>query len=281
MNATVVHLDSAEERGHLSEGPFVKYGGQYEWLDNNTPQCKALRWIRPGSRVLEVGTGEGGVTRLLHDKLSCRIVGIDLNESVEAAQYCERFIVGDVTDPRNWIAFHEQYDYVLFLDVLEHLPYPDKFLRKFREIIPSSAQIVVTLPNFLVWHVRLPICCGKFAYSETGTLDRTHLRFFTPESARELLQGSGYKVLKQEVSWNVPIIGWLRTTALVADLDNLPKRVRRRVPYGADLVLYALSLQKRLNALGLVRTLDSIGDHAARVSPRLFANHVVLLAMPA
>jgi hypothetical protein len=36
---------------------------------------------------------------------------------------------------------------------------------------------------------------GKFEYTSVGILDVTHLRFFTPSTARKLIEESGYRVI--------------------------------------------------------------------------------------
>jgi hypothetical protein len=42
--------------------------------------------------------------------------------------------------------------------------------------------------------VRLALLGGGFPYSDRGLLDRTHLRFYTRRSARDLLHQGGYEI---------------------------------------------------------------------------------------
>ena len=45
------------------------------------------------------------------------------------------------------------------------------------------------------YRVSLPLLfLGRFRYADAGVLDRTHLRFFTGESARQLLAGTGFEL---------------------------------------------------------------------------------------
>jgi hypothetical protein len=55
--------------------------------------------------------------------------------------------------------------------------------------------VLVLLPNVACWRIRKALfIAGAFAYEDTGILDRTHLRFFTVDSAHALLEASGYRV---------------------------------------------------------------------------------------
>lgn len=266
-------------------GQVPLYGGRYEWADKNVPQRRALSHIRANSRVLEIGTGGGGVTRLLKEHLGCRVVGVDLDPVYAqlAGPYCERFVIGDISKQD---VFEDitagDYDFILFLDVLEHLQRPEELLQRFlRRYERAQTRIVVTLPNLLVWHVRVQLLMGRFEYTDTGTLDRTHLRFFTPASASAMLEQCGFRIVSREHSWHVPVISWIWSKAMLAELDSLDSRVRGR--FGkkwARLILVMLGLQRAINRSGFLRLLDLIGRLATRLSPTLFANHVVLVGEP-
>ncbi len=256
------------------------YGGRYEWIDDNTPQARALRLIAPGSHVLEVGTGNGGVSRLLKRQLSCHVVGVDLSEEsgATARQWCDRFVVGDITSPATLDAIAGDYDYVLFFDVLEHLADPLHILREVRaRTVSRRSRIIVTLPNVLVWHVRVRLLLGRFDYTESGTLDRTHLRFFTPRTARQLLEDAGLEVVHADFSWHVPAIGRIRSLALMAEIEDRDARVRARFPQRGEWIVRALRCQHALNRWGMLALLDTAGRGAARLAPTLFTNHSILV----
>jgi hypothetical protein len=55
--------------------------------------------------------------------------------------------------------------------------------------------VIISLPNVGLWSIRLNLLLGRFRYEETGVLDRTHLRFFTRRSAREMIEQAGLKVI--------------------------------------------------------------------------------------
>jgi hypothetical protein len=55
--------------------------------------------------------------------------------------------------------------------------------------------VVASLPNVAHGDVRLALLRGSFRYRDLGLLDRTHIRFFTLETARELFRDAGLLVV--------------------------------------------------------------------------------------
>ena len=73
----------------------------------------------------------------------------------------------------------QRFDYILLLDILEHLADPQSFLSELRSMLAPGGQILISVPNVAHWSVRLPLFfCGRFEYRALGILDRTHLQFF-------------------------------------------------------------------------------------------------------
>ncbi|HXC56169.1 MAG TPA: class I SAM-dependent methyltransferase [Rhizomicrobium sp.] len=90
-------------------------------------------------------------------------------------------------------------DVVLCLDVLEHLLDPWSVLAAIRELMPSGATVIVSLPNVRFLSVSADLLFrGRWELQDTGVLDRTHLRFFTRRSALALLDGAGFTLSRLE-----------------------------------------------------------------------------------
>jgi hypothetical protein len=51
------------------------------------------------------------------------------------------------------------------------------------------------LPNVAFYKTRLRLLRGKWEYADEGILDRTHLRFFTKQTAELLLKEAGFRVV--------------------------------------------------------------------------------------
>lgn len=131
-------------------------------------------------------------------------------------------------------------------DVLEHTVDPVGVLRRLRHLATGDALFIVSLPNVAHLAVRLLLLVGRFPRMERGILDRTHLHFFTRDTAEELLRAAGLTVLSA------------RATSL--PLDEL-------WPRGEGSALYAAAARCQHLALA--------------VAPRLFGFQWVFVARPA
>ncbi len=83
-----------------------------------------------------------------------------------------------------------------YADILEHLRDPWRLLASQRELLAPGGHVVVSLPNVRHYPVVLGLLRGRWRYQDEGVLDRSHLRFFTRDSARELVSGAGYRMVE-------------------------------------------------------------------------------------
>jgi len=72
---------------------------------------------------------------------------------------------------------------VLLLDVIEHMPETRPFLAAVREALELLGRppLLVSVPNVTHADVAAKLIFGKWDYTPTGLLDRTHLQFFSGE----------------------------------------------------------------------------------------------------
>jgi SAM-dependent methyltransferase len=120
---------------------------------------------------------------------------VDPRAAARAAAHADRVVVGDVQDAAVRARVGGPFDVVLLMHVLEHLVDPWAVLRAARDWLAPGGHAVVLLPNVACWRIRKALFLGgAFEYEDTGILDRTHLRFFTLDSARALLATSGWDV---------------------------------------------------------------------------------------
>jgi 2-polyprenyl-3-methyl-5-hydroxy-6-metoxy-1,4-benzoquinol methylase len=164
--------------------------------ENNT-HAFALGMIGHNKKVLEVGCATGYFTKVLAER-GCKVIGMEIEPEAAklAEQWAERVVVGNADDPEPWdVVDDESFDVVTFGDVLEHLRDPLIVLRRAVTKLKPAGFIVTSLPNIAHGDVRLSLLRGAFRYSDTGLLDRTHMRFFTLETVRELLAEAGLVVV--------------------------------------------------------------------------------------
>lgn len=149
---------------------------------------------RAGLAVLDVGCGFATTSRFIQERGN-RVTGLDSSAAAleKAAQRIGRVMQADVADERSVQSLlrDEQFDVIIFADVLEHLPWPQTVLRSYLRYLRSGGSVIISLPNIGLWSVRLSMMAGRFEYADTGVLDRTHLRFFTRRTARALIEDAG------------------------------------------------------------------------------------------
>lgn len=88
------------------------------------------------------------------------------------------------------------YRVVVCADVLEHVQFPDRVLESLQIAATEDAIFIVSLPNVAHGAVRLMLLFGFFPKMERGVLDKTHLHFWTLDTARALLENANLKVVQ-------------------------------------------------------------------------------------
>jgi 2-polyprenyl-3-methyl-5-hydroxy-6-metoxy-1,4-benzoquinol methylase len=154
-----------------------------------------LARVPSGSTVLELGPASGYMTEVLAGK-ACTVDAIELNptDAAKAARHCRKLVTGSVEDGATWSELSGPYDVVIAADVLEHLRDPEGALAEIARRLRPGGDLLVSLPNVAYWKMRVDLLLGRFEYTDTGLLDRTHLRFFTLRTAEELFSRSGFRV---------------------------------------------------------------------------------------
>ena len=152
----------------------------------------ALDTVPNGAKVLDVGGGSGAVARLLAEK-GCEVTLVDRHRP-RAMHPRVRAIELDLDSGALGREVRD-YEYVLLLDVLEHLKEPEKFLETLRSGFDHRRRVLVlTTPNVAFVVQRLMLLLGQFNYGKIGILDRTHTRLFTFRSLLRLLRETGFRV---------------------------------------------------------------------------------------
>jgi 2-polyprenyl-3-methyl-5-hydroxy-6-metoxy-1,4-benzoquinol methylase len=167
----------------------------YQYFEDVNWGLLRLWGNRKNLDVLDVGCGFATTSQHI-EKRGNRVTGI---ESSAEAVAVARTRVSEVihADLQNHPLGDRKFDVIIFADVLEHLAWPIGVLRGYLDLLKTGGRVIISLPNVGLWSVRLNLLLGRFRYEETGVLDRTHLRFFTVRTAREMIEQAGLKVIGQ------------------------------------------------------------------------------------
>lgn len=165
---------------------YISTGG-HETTEN---LCRRLgASLRPGARVLDVGSGIGGAAFHLAREYGAKVTGIDLAEEmvaigIERAKELGignevRFILGDVLET----PFTEKFDIIWSRDALMHVPDKPRLFSRLYSLLDDGGRIVIT-----------DYARGKSPGSPAfeDYIKKTGYHVVTPEAYGHLLRDAGF-----------------------------------------------------------------------------------------
>jgi O-antigen biosynthesis protein len=179
----------------------MQYNPSVDLARENSSHSTLIRLVGYDKKVLDVGCARGYVGRILSEQFRCQVSGIEAD--MAAAELARRFyqevITGDVEKLEIFDELRRgPFDVAIFGDVLEHLRWPERVLTRVRSLLAPGGYVLISLPNVATLRLRLRFLRGKFEYTDQGIMDRTHLRFYTLKSARELVLTCGYTIVHSD-----------------------------------------------------------------------------------
>jgi len=157
-----------------------------------------LPFIPEGIKTaIEVGCGDGAFgTALKAQGKVDEYWGLEIHppSGETARQTLDKVLVGNAEHLVDELP-DGYFDVIIFNDSLEHLIDPFLFLEKVKNKLKPGGSVVASIPN--VRHFRnlyQLIFKKQWRYVDSGILDRTHLRFFTCESIKDMFEDAGFTI---------------------------------------------------------------------------------------
>lgn len=156
-------------------------------------------------KILEIGCGTGALGyKYKQSNSRCEYHGIELSE--KAVDYAisqnrlDSIQIGDIekSSLNNFGFDKESFDCIIYGDVLEHLIDPWNTIINHSEYLKQNGLIISSIPNISNFSIIYQLLKGKWTYQDEGLLDRTHLRFFTLESIKQMFSSANMAIINIE-----------------------------------------------------------------------------------
>ena len=163
-----------------------------------------MEQIAPGSRVVDLGCGDGRLLATLANRHGCRTLGIEFDEGQVLASIGRGVPVlkldldaglPDLPD--------DAFDFAVLSQTLQQVKHPKRVLEEMRRVAPRA---LVTVPNFGHWRVRVQVAVSgrapvtsalPYEWYETPNLHAVSMRDF-----RALARRLRFRIVKE-----LPILG--------------------------------------------------------------------------
>lgn len=213
--------------------------------DIRTSLSVLCSFIPPGSRVLDLGCGNGAVGRYLnkrdHGETIVDGLTISREEAEVARQHYGLVHVADLDSCVLTDLFQASaYDIVVCADVLEHIRHGAEVLRQCKRLLTSEGSALLSIPNVAYSGLLAELMEGEFRYRAEGLLDSTHLRFYTRRTLLRFLKQEGWQIGALET-----IERDLPASEFRVAFDALPPAVARHLLALPDALTYQFVVAAR------------------------------------
>jgi methionine biosynthesis protein MetW len=154
------------------------------------------RLVPPGSRVLDLGCGDGALLAHLRDTRGCRGFGVEIDDAQVAACMRRDVKVLQLDLEEGLKLFDDaSFDVVLQLETLQHLRNAETMLRETARVGRIG---IVSFPNFAHWPNRVRVASGRMPVTKAMPYewyDTPNIRVGTHADFEVLARKNGLTIL--------------------------------------------------------------------------------------
>jgi SAM-dependent methyltransferase len=141
-------------------------------------------YLRPDSRIVDVGCATGGLLAELQTRGFHRLLGLDPSPAFDAVAKRLYGIEVRTMTLHELTALHERFDVVVLTGVFEHLPELDESITSLRKILQPGGLLYIEVPDASSYDQRFS---APYQF-----LSIEHVNFFSPASLSNLLARFGF-----------------------------------------------------------------------------------------
>lgn len=190
------------------------YQGIYEGHYNKT-RARKITSLFPQLRnrkVLDIGCGGGFYSLEACRRKSENILLVDISQIcvkaaksslLENANYAAEGVVVDA----NLLPFGNSYfDFVLCIDVIEHMKEDNVLLREIRRVLKDNGFLLIATQNSSSLNYFLEAPMQRYLFKNRNWMgwDSTHVRFYNPKRLFQLLTNNGFFPVRTTGTYFIP-----------------------------------------------------------------------------
>jgi len=176
-----------------------------------TDLAQIARWVKPHSRVLDLGCGDGALLHWLSAHQRCPGVGVEIADEKVLACVRRGVEVVQADIDRGLAMFARgRFDVVVLSQALQSTHETERVLREIGEI---GQECIVSIPNFGHWSHVVSLLKGYMPVNKRLPYDwynTPNLHFATVKDFEEFLVNLGFDILDRAYLDESRVITWLQ-----------------------------------------------------------------------
>ncbi len=173
--ARMSKYEQSQRSGELSSTDRERFAETADMLE---------AYLRPDSRIVDVGCATGGLLAELQTRGFHRLLGLDPSPACAAVAKRLYGIEVRTMTLHELTALHERFDVVVLTGVFEHLPELDESITSLRKILQPGGLLYIEVPDASSYDQRFS---APYQF-----LSIEHVNFFSPASLSNLLARFGF-----------------------------------------------------------------------------------------
>jgi len=167
-------------------------------------------WVQPGSRVLDLGCGDGVLLKYLKGARGVSGCGVDIDDAnvLGCVMNGVSVVQGDLE--RGLAEFESgSFDYVILSQTLQAVRNTEGIIG---DMLRVAREGIVTFPNFGYWLNRLHVMLGRMPVSDNlpfSWFDTPNVHLCTISDFEAFCASHGVRILERTVITGGRAVGWL------------------------------------------------------------------------